>query len=151
MKKFIFTILATTLCILAGQAQNTNFEKYVSKVKQSFEDKGYKLASQTIGKTCDTLPLVSDTLYLEAETYYNVVVASDNCSYCVVKLFFVDSENNMTPLDFEVIENDPDGWYNYRVYKNANMKYEFGRYVIMVNSELPYDMGLMVYKKILPR
>jgi hypothetical protein len=88
---------------------------------------------------------------LEAETYYNVVVASDNCSYCVVKLFFVDSENNMTPLDFEVIENDPDGWYNYRVYKNANMKYEFGRYVIMVNSELPYDMGLMVYKKILPR
>ena len=151
MKKFIFTILATTLCIFAVQAQNTNFEKYVSKVKQSFEDKGYKLASQTIGKTCDTLPLVSDTFYLEAETYYNVVVASDNCSYCVVKLFFVDSENNMTPLDFEVIEKDPDGWYNYRVYKNANMKYEFGRYVIMVNSELPYDMGLMVYKKILPR
>ncbi|MBO4614016.1 MAG: hypothetical protein J5709_02740 [Bacteroidales bacterium] len=151
MKKLIFTIIAATLCFFAVQAQNTNFEKYVSKVQQSFEDKGYKLASQTIGKTCDTLPLVSDTLYLEAETYYNVVVASDNCSYCVVKLFFVDSENNMTQLEFEVIENDPEGWYNYRVYKNRNTQYGFGRYVIMVNSELPYDMSLLVYKKILPR
>jgi len=150
MKKLIITTIIAIAVMANVSAQNTAFENFTQTLKQSFSDKGYKLASETIGKAIDTLPLVSDTLMLEADTYYNVVVASDNCSYCVLNLYFVDSENNMHPLDFEVIENDTTGRFNHRIYKNMNHTYEVGRYVLMIKSDLPYDMGLFVYKKLLP-
>ena len=149
MRKLIFTAIILVSAFSSLFAQNAQFEKFVENVKQSFDDKGYKLASENIGKAIDTLPLISDTLMLESETYYNVVVASDNCTYCVLKLFFVDSENNMFPLEFEVTETI-DGRFNYRIYKDMWKQYEVGRFVVMISSDLPYDMAILVYKKYLP-
>ncbi|MBO7134920.1 MAG: hypothetical protein J6W06_12285 [Bacteroidales bacterium] len=147
MKKLI-TIAIIFFSAFGTFAQNVQFDNFLQKIKQNFDDKGYKMQSETIGKISDTLPIVSDTLMLEADTYYNIVAASDNCSYCILKLYFVDSENNMHPLEFEVTENY-DERFNYRIYKNRCNQYEVGRYVLMINSELPYDMGLFVYKKTL--
>lgn len=148
MKKLSIVVI---MLMLASSmfAQNIKFDVFAQKVSQQFEDRGYKLVSGKIGKIADTLPLVSDTLMLEAENYYNIVAISDNCSYCVLKLFYVDEETNMHPLDFEV-EETVDDRFNYRIYKNMCRSYEVGRYVLFISSEIPYDMGLLVYKKRLP-
>jgi len=148
MRKIIFTVILA-ISILNVWGQSEQFINFNQKLKQNFNDKGYKLASETMGKIVDTLPLVSDTLMLEADTYYNIVATSDNCSFCIVNLYFVDSENNMFPLDFEVIENYDDR-FNYRIYKTLYRKYDVGRFVLMIKSDIPYDMDLLVYKKMLP-
>ena len=80
MKKLI-TIAIIFFSAFGTFAQNVQFDNFLQKIKQNFDDKGYKMQSETIGKISDTLPIVSDTLMLEADTYYNIVAASDNCSY----------------------------------------------------------------------
>ena len=149
MKRLAITII---MVLIAGGifAQNEKFSEYFNSVKQQFEDRGYKLASETFRQITDTMPLVSDSLMLEQDHYYNVVVVSDNCSYCILKLFFVDEHDTMHPLEFETTETIDDR-FNCRIYKNMFPKCEVGRYVVFITSDIPYDMGLLVYKKRLPK
>lgn len=147
MKKFIaFILIAFSFAPVFAQYQNVGFEKYVSDALQSFDDRGYDRESVTIGQIVDTVPLVSDTISFTEGVHYFVVVEADNCQYCKLNLYFVDSENNMKEVqlgDGEIIRDE----YSRRILKFKSQGNYSGRYVLFIKSKLCYDMALMVYSK----
>ncbi|MDD2635814.1 MAG: hypothetical protein PHW82_09980 [Bacteroidales bacterium] len=142
MKKILFLVLLVfPFCVFA---QSLEFEKTIQKTKQSYIDRGYKPVVE-LGDSISTVnPLVTPIINLDYNTYYIVVVQLDGCFYCEYDLQFVDSEEYLFKVDyeFEVKNGIKQG-----IYKFTNDENKTGKYVVFLDSDLPYYANVFVFKR----
>ena len=149
MKNFkIFYLLNVlifmTFCSNQLFSQTKAFVEITAKTKQSYLDRGYTLVDFKSDSIIDTKPLVSSDIVLNYKTYYIVHVQVDACAYCEYNLYFVDTENVMTELEPEiVVENN----LKQAIYRFDNEENSKGKYVVLLNSKLPYYANIFVFKK----
>lgn len=137
---FIFIIFST----YTTTAQTTLFKDMTAKTQQSYLDRGYKLVSLTSDSITDVEPLVTPKIDLDYNTYYIVLVQLDGCVYCDYKLNFVDSENFLLPVESEYLT---DNGIKQTTFKFQNDVNKTGKYVVFLDSDLPYFANIFVFKK----
>ncbi len=142
MKKILFLVLlALPFCVFA---QSSDFTKNIKKTRQSYIDRGYKPVVELGDSISTENPLVSPIINLDYNTYYIVVVQLDGCFYCEYDLQFVDSEEYLLKLDFEFEVKDG---LKQGIYKFNNDKNQTGKYVVFLDSDLPYYANIFVFKR----
>ncbi|MDD4150745.1 MAG: hypothetical protein PHE33_12040 [Bacteroidales bacterium] len=142
MKKLTFLILL--VLPFWGFTQSSDFVKIINQTKQSYIDRGYKPVAE-IGDSISTkLPLVTPLINLDYNTYYIVVVQLDGCYYCEYDLQFVDSEEYLFKVDYEFEVKDG---LKQGIYKFTNDENKTGKYVVFLDSDLPYYANIFVFKR----
>lgn len=142
MKKLAFILL---LFISVGAfAQTSEFSKLIDKTKQSYIDRGYTLVAQKGDSIVTGVPLVSPDINLDYKTYYIVLVQLDGCFYCEYDLQFVDDKEYLYELEYEFKVEDglKQGIYKFNNEDNAK-----GKYVVFLDSDLPYYANIFIFKK----
>ena len=142
MKKIAFLILL--VLPFCGFTQSSEFVKNINQTKQSYIDRGYKPVTE-IGDSISTMsPLVTPLINLDYNTYYIVVVQLDGCFYCEYDLQFVDSEEYLFKVDYESEVKDG---LKQGIYKFTNDENKTGKYVVFLDSDLPYYANVFVFKR----
>jgi hypothetical protein len=142
MKKLAFIFL---IFISVGVfAQTKEFTEQLRKTEQSYLDRGYKLVVKHSDSIVEGVPLVSPVIDLDYNTFYIVLVQLDGCKYCEYELQFVDDNDYLLTLDYKfVMENG----LKQGLYKFQNESNKTGKYVVFLDSELPYFANIFVFKK----
>jgi len=142
MKKLAFIILF--FISIGVMAQTSEFAKLIDKTKQSYLDRGYELIAQKSDSIVSGVPLVSPEINLDYKTYYIVLVQLDGCFYCEYDLQFVDDKDYLFELDYEFLVEDG---LKQGVYKFNNEQNTTGKYVVFLDSDLPYYANIFIFKK----
>ncbi|HOK37556.1 MAG: hypothetical protein WHW07_09540 [Bacteroidales bacterium] len=147
MKNFQLTALVLFLLIITSNAalsQTASFKELTQKTLQSYSDRGYSLVNHTQGKISLAEPLVGQEVNLDYKTYYIVLVQLDGCLYCSYQLYYVDKDNNLIPVNYEVfVDNN----LKQLIYKFTSDKNTEGKFVVLLDSDLNYFGNLFVFKK----
>ncbi|PLX09798.1 MAG: hypothetical protein C0596_00505 [Marinilabiliales bacterium] len=125
-------------------AQTSEFAKLIDKTKQSYLDRGYELIAQKSDSIVSGVPLVSPEINLDYKTYYIVLVQLDGCFYCEYDIQFVDDKDYLFELDYEFLVEDG---LKQGVYKFNNEQNTTGKYVVFLDSDLPYYANIFIFKK----
>ncbi len=142
MKKLVFVFI---LFLSVGVfAQSSQFDKVIKNTKQSYLDRGYKLVTQKGDSIVTGEPLVSPIIDLDYNNYYIVLVQLDGCFYCEYDLQFVDEKEYLLGLDYEFVVKDG---LKQGVYKFHNEENQTGKYVVFLESDLPYYANIFVFRK----
>jgi hypothetical protein len=142
MKKIAFIILIILPFGLFSQSDA--FKKEIDKTRQSYMDRGYKLVSEKADSIFTGKPLVTPEISLDYQTYYIVLVQLDGCFYCEYKLQYVDDQDFLLDVDFDYEVKDG---LKQGVYKFDNKENKNGKYVVFLDSDLPYYANIFVFKK----
>lgn len=142
MKKlaFIFILFFS----LGAFAQTSEFTKILSKTKQSYLDRGYNLVAERGDSIYTSAPLVSPEINLDYNNYYIVLVQLDGCFYCEYNLQFVDDKEYLLDVDYEFEVKDG---LKQGICKFQNDVNKTGKYVVFLESDLPYYANIFVFKK----
>ncbi|HNQ67290.1 MAG TPA: hypothetical protein PKN32_02845 [Bacteroidales bacterium] len=125
-------------------SQTEQFQSLIQKTKQSYLDRGYKLVDESSASIQTGEPLVTPLLNFEYNTYYIVLIQVDGCIYCSYEVNYVDENDFLLPLDFEfIMENN----LKQALYKFQNDVNKKGKFVIFLESDLPYYVNIFVFKK----
>lgn len=142
MKKllFILFVFATSFSF----SQTSEFVEIMKNTRQSYEDRGYVFMSQTSDSISTSVPLVTQDIQLVAKSTYLVVIQLDGCMYCEYELYFVDENNNMTPVEYEenIIGNLKESTVRFKNETLTN-----GKYIILLKSDLPYFANMYIFTK----
>jgi hypothetical protein len=142
MKNFLI-ILLLSLSVTAF-SQTEQFQSLTQKTKQSYLDRGYTLVDESSASIQTGEPLVTPLLSFEYNTYYIVLVQVDGCIYCSYEVNFVDENEFLLTVDFEfIIENN----LKQALYKFQNDLNKKGKFVVFLESDLPYYVNIFVFKK----
>ncbi|HOZ30667.1 MAG TPA: hypothetical protein PLL66_07095 [Bacteroidales bacterium] len=125
-------------------AQTEQFVNLTQKTKQSYTDRGYVLVDEVSGSAQIEEPMVSELLSLEYNTYYIVLVQVDGCIYCDYDLKFVDENDFLLPVEFDFFVEDN---LKQAIYKFTNDVNKKGKFVVFLDSELPYFSNIYIFKK----
>lgn len=126
------------------EAQTAAFKELTAKTQQSYLDRGYKLVSYIGDSITDIDPLATSVIDLDYNTYYIVLVQLDGCLYCDYELKFVDSESFLIPVNSEFFN---DNGIKQATFKFQNDLNNTGKYVVFLDSELPYFANIFIFKK----
>ncbi len=147
MKNFhsiVFGLFLLVFTYNATLSQTASFKELTQKTLQSYSDRGYSLVSHTQGKISIAEPLVGEEINIDYKTYYIVLAQLDGCLYCSYQLFYVDKENNLIPVNSEIlIDNN----LKQTIYKFTSDKNTEGKFVVLLDSDLNYFGNLYIFKK----
>lgn len=137
-------MIIITIFLNLSYSQSADFEELTKKTIQSYSDRGYTLINHTKGKITLAEPIVTPILDFDYKKYYIVLVQLEGCLYCSYQLFFVDTDNNLIPVEYEiVIENNiRQALLKFTCDSNKN-----GKYVVLLDSDLPYYGNVYVFRK----
>ncbi|MDD3858767.1 MAG: hypothetical protein PHW83_01095 [Bacteroidales bacterium] len=128
----------------AAFSQTEQFISLIQQTKQSYLDRGYSLVDESSASILTGEPLVTPLLNLEYNTYYIVLVQVDGCIYCSYEVNYVDENEFLLPVDFEfIMENN----LKQALYKFQNDLNKKGKFVVFLESDLPYYVNIFVFKK----
>jgi len=142
MKNLLLSFFLILSSLIFGQTDQ--FKDLLQKTKQSYIDRGYTLVSETGGSIKTSEPLVTEQILLEYNTYYIVLVQVEGCIYCDYEINFVDENDFLLPVDFEFVFEDNLKKAIYKFQNDVNKK---GKYVMFLDSDLPYYSNIYVFKK----
>lgn len=139
-----FFVIIPLILSFSAFSQTTQFNELTQKTKLSYQDRGYTL----INYTCDSMqknsPLVTPLIDFDYNTYYIIVVMLDGCVYCDFDIKYVDEKEYLLPVNYEFIT---DSGLKQGVYKYQNDMNKTGKYVVFLDSDLPYFANIFVFKK----
>jgi len=141
-KKFI--VLIPLFISLISFSQTEEFLQQTQKTKQSYLDRGYKLVDYTGDTLVIGEPLVTPMLDFDYNTLYIVLVQIDGCVYCNYDLNFVDDREYLFPVEYETITENGTKEGMLKFMNEAN---KAGKYVLFLDSDLPYFANIFVFKK----
>ena len=142
MKKLL--VLGFVIISFASFSQTVKFVNQLKQTKQSYLDRGYTLVDQISDSIESGNPLVSSNIDFDYNSYYIVLVQLDGCLYCDFDIKYVDDKEFMLPVNFEFsTQND----LKQGLYKFQNDVNKVGKFVVFLDSDLPYYANIFVFKK----
>ncbi len=142
MKKLAFILIL--FFSVGAFAQTSKFVETISKTKQSYLDRGYKLVAEKGDSILTAEPLVGPVIDLDYNNYYIVLVQLDGCYYCEYDLQFVDDDDYLLNVDYEFEVKDGLKQGVCKFHNDAN---KTGKYVVFLESDLPYYANIFIFKK----
>jgi hypothetical protein len=141
--KSLLLIIAFLISITTF-SQTKQFQELTQKTKQSYLDRGYTLVNYSGDSVRKNLPLVTPMLDFDYNTYYIVLVQVDGCVYCNYEINYVDDKEYLLPVNYEFVTENG---LKQGVFKFQNDANKTGKYVVFLDSDLPYYVNIFVFMK----
>ncbi len=135
-------LIATLLICMTAFSQTKQFQELTQKTKQSYSDRGYTLLNYSGDSVSKNLPLSTPVLDFDYNTYYMVLVQVDGCVYCNYEINYVDDKDYLLPVDYEFVTENGLKQGVYKFKSDAN---KTGKYVVFLDSDLPYYANIFVF------
>lgn len=142
MKKLL--VLIPILFSLVSFSQTKQFQELAQKTTQSYSDRGYTLVNVSGDSIMTSIPMVTQMIDFDYNTYYIVLVQIEGCNYCNYEINFIDDQDFLLPVNYEYItENE----IKQGIVKFQNDVNKSGKYVVFLDSDLPYYANIFIFKK----